>query len=407
MNAFVDRLTSRALKGTGVAVEGSEAAASAKFVVTTPSPLVAIKILTSKAYWIPEAFARGHWKLTKGDLGDFVTHMMDGADGGVMRSFVSHSSRRISLRHLWQHWITPKSSTRAVKNHYDIESRIYEHFLDAEMVYTAAFFEEADDLYAAQQAKLARITERLSLPKGARVLDIGCGWGALARHIVRNRPDVHVTGVTISEGQLNWALDHNAAHLTPTELARVELKLEDLRDHAPTEPYDAVVSVGLFEHVGRSLYGDFFSACARYCRPDGTVLMHTIVKNRSNIATNAWIDRHIFPGGYIASVAEIAQASEQAELDMDSVFLHAPMNYGTTCRAWRHNLMKNRDAILEIYRQDYGFSADEADHAYRTWEIYLAGAEAGFFVKRRPMQTAQFRFSPTGSTSIQGQHDER
>lgn len=399
MNPIVDRMVRRTLKGTGVAFEGSADAASAKFVVTVPPPHVAFKILTSKAYWIPEAFAQGHWRLTKGDLGDFVTHMMDSANSGVMRSFVSHARRRFSLRHAWQHWITPKSSTRAVKEHYNIESRIYEYILDDEMVYTAAFFEEADDLLAAQQAKLARILERLSLPKNARVLDIGCGWGSLARHIVRNRPDVHVTGVTISKGQLNWAQDHNASNLTRTELARVDLRLEDLRDHAPTQPYDAVVSVGLFEHVGRSLYGDFFSACTRFCKPEGRVLMHTIVKNRSNIATNVWIDRHIFPGGYIASVAEIAQASEQAELDMDSVFLHGPTNYGTTCRAWRQNLMKNRDAILEIYKQDYGFSASEADHAYRTWEIYLAGAEAGFFVKRRPMQTAQFLFSPTGSAS--------
>ena len=393
---FTQKIVARALKGSGVALAGSEEAETAAFVIRLTPGASALRMALSPEYWIPEGYARGFWSLEKGDLGDFTRHMMDRSGEGLMRKFTSHQQRRLSLNHLWQHWITPMRATRAVKTHYDIDTRIYEMILDAEMVYTAAFFEEADGLYEAQQAKMARIVERLNLPPRARLIDIGCGWGSLARYIVRARPDVHVTGITISQGQLDWALSHNAEALTPDQQARIDLRLEDLRDHQVGDPYDAVVSVGVFEHVGRSLYSDFFQACARFCAPDGTILVHTIVKNRSGIATNRWIDRHIFPGGYIASVSEIARASEEAELDLAAIHLHEPMNYGNTCRAWRQNLTRHRDRIMAIYTEDHGMDPGEAARQYRTWEIYLAGAEAGFLAKRRPMQTAQLVYQPTG-----------
>ncbi len=391
-----EKLAARVLHGTNVALEGMPGTETSEFVLRMQSGAAVLRMALAPEYWVPEGYVRGYWSLAKGDLGDFARHMMDRSGQGMMRKFTSQSARRVSLQHLWQHWITPIRATRAVKAHYDIDNRIYELILDPEMVYTAAFFEEADTLDAAQQAKLTRILDRLNLPHGARVIDIGCGWGSLARHFVRARPDIHITGITISSGQLAWALEHNARTLTPQQQARVDLRLEDFRHHKPSAPYDAVVSVGLFEHVGRSLYGDFFKACARFCAPNGTILTHTIVKNRSGISTNRWIDRNIFPGGYIASVAEIARASEEAALDLSAVHLHGPMNYGNTCRAWRENLIANRDQIMSVYIDDHGLTQAEAERGFRTWEIYLAGAEAGFMTKHRPMQTAQVVFRPTG-----------
>ena len=263
------------------------------------------------------------------------------------------------------------------------------------MVYTAAFFEEVPELAEAQQAKLAKIVDRAGIKEDHYVLNIGFGWASFERHLLRNTT-ARVTGLTISEAQLKWAQSHNANVLNPSQLDRVDLHLQDFRDHAPAKPYDAVVSVGVFEHVGRALFGEFFRRCHGFVTDDGRVLVHTIVKNRSNVPTNTWIDRHIFPGGYIASVAEITKAAEAAELDLEVVHLHGGTNYGNTCRAWRRNLMRNRDAIMRIYTEDHGLSQDEADHAFRTWEIYLAGAEAGFLIKRRPMQTAQLVFRRTG-----------
>ena len=122
------------------------------------------------------------------------------------------------------------------------------------------------------------------------------------------------------------------------------------------------------------------------------MLVHTIVKNRSNSPTNRWIDRHIFPGGYIPSVAETTRGAEAAELNLAAVHIHGPENYAETCRQWRMNLMKNRDAFLRLHTDDFGLDRQAAEEAYRTWEIYLSGAEAGFRVARRPMQTAQFVF---------------
>ena len=132
-------------------------------------------------------------------------------------------------------------------------------------------------------------------------------------------------------------------------------------------------------------------------KPGARMLVHTIVKNRSNSPTNRWIDAHIFPGGYIPSVAEATRGAEAAELNLSAIHLHGPENYAETCRQWRQNLMANRESLLGLYRDDLGLSQKEALEAYRTWEIYLAGAEAGFRVRRRPMQTAQLVFQRPSS----------
>ena len=398
---WIDRRVARVLDGTGVALSGSPEAETAEFVIDVMNPGKAAAMILAPEYRIPDGYVKGHWRLEKGDLGDFARHMMDRSGSGLLSKFTSQKSRPLSIKHLWKHWVTPIRATRAVQSHYDIDDRIYQLILDEEMVYTAAFFEEATNLYDAQQAKMAKIVERLRIPQGARVLDIGCGWGSLARHIVRARPDVHVTGITISPGQLDFALAHNAAALTEDQKGRVDLRLQDMRTYEPERPFDAVMSVGVFEHVGRSLYTEFFDTCARLCAPEGRILVHTILKNRSGIATNSWIDRYIFPGGYIASLAEIAEASEGAALDMLASHLHGPMNYGNTCRAWRRNLTRNRAAIMDIYRTDHGLSEAEAERGFRTWEIYLAGAEAGFLTRTRPMQTAQLVFRRTGVQGAQ------
>lgn len=390
------KLLRAALRGTAAAIESDPGADTAPYVLSPPGLGMAVRMALSGAYWIPEGYCRGDWNLVKGDLGDFVRHMMDSADARTMGGFTSQRRRMPSLRHVLKHWVLPKKFTREVRRHYDIDTKIYRLILDPEMVYTAAFFEEAPDLADAQQAKLARIVKRVGIADNSRVLNIGFGWASFERHLVRQTVTASVTGLTISSEQLDWAEHHNAESLTPEENSRIVLHLQDFRDHQPDQPYDAVVSVGLFEHVGRSLYGAFFRQCHDLVSADGRILVHTILKNRSNIPTNSWIDRHIFPGGYIASLAEITRAAEAAELDLVAVHLHGGVNYGNTCRAWRANLLRHRDEIMEIYTQDHGLSDAEARHAYRTWEIYLAGSEAGFLVKRRPMQTVQLVFRPTG-----------
>lgn len=395
------RIVKSALKGSGVALADAPDANTAEFVMSCPPPGIALRMALDPEFWVPEAYRRGHWSLTKGDLGDFARHMMDRGSQKLMGRFTSRRRRWMPISHFIKHWIRPLTATRKVKVHYDIDERIYEMILDAEMVYTAAFFEDTNSLAKAQQTKLATITDRLDLARGAQVLNMGCGWASLERHMVRQDPALMVTGLTISQGQLQWAERHNAKHLSKEQQKRIALKLEDFRHHQPVKPYDAVCSVGMFEHIGRSLYRDFFDRCHDLVKPDGTILVHTIVKNRSNVSTNRWMDRHIFPGGYIASVAEIMRTAEAADLDAEAVYLHGPENYGSTCYHWRRNLMQNRAAILEIYSRDHGLSDAEAEAAYRTWEIYLAGAEAGFLTKQRPMQTAQFVFRPTGHSNAQ------
>lgn len=228
-----------------MALAGESEVAAAEFVLTCPPPGIALRMVLNPEFWIPEAYRLGHWSLVKGDLGSFTRHMMDGGGQRVMGRFTSQRRRRMRIGHFLKHWVNPLTATREVKVHYDIDERIYEMILDPEMVYTAAFFDGTGDLAEAQQAKLARLTERMALSSRARILNMGCGWASLERHLVRRDPSVRVTGLTISEGQLHWAERHNADHLTEDQQARITLRLEDFRHHNPAEAYDAVCSVGM------------------------------------------------------------------------------------------------------------------------------------------------------------------
>ena len=388
-SALLRRITA----GTEVSISGDATGHNSKpFEISVPPPGAALRIATDPEYWVPASFVRGDWALLRGDLGDFATYMLDRKQGRMTRRFSTRQRRSLTANHFIQHWLRPLTSTRSVRRHYDIDPRVYEYILDPEMLYTAAFFEGTDDLATAQQIKMARAVERLQLAEDARVLEIGMGWGGFARHLVRNHPGASTCGLTISTEQRDWARAHNAQVLSPAERARTQPLLEDFRDHRADQPYDGIVSFGLFEHVGQRLYADFFQRCHDMLKPGARMLVHTIVKNRSNSPTNRWIDTHIFPGGYIPSVAEATRGAEAAELNLTAVHLHGPENYAETCRQWRQNLMANRSALLALYCEDLGLSQAEALEAYRTWEIYLAGAEAGFRVKRRPMQTAQLVF---------------
>jgi len=391
---IVANLIRRMTTGTDVAIEGIDDNADnwARFEITLPRLTTMLRIALDPEYWIPASFVRGDWQLARGDLGDFSTYVLDQTQGRFTKRFSTRQQRNLTLNHFFKHWIRPLKSTRSVRTHYDIDPRVYELILDPEMLYTAAFYENTNDLAEAQQIKMARAVERLNLPEAARVLEIGMGWGGFSRHLARHSPTATLCGLTIAKEQLAWANDHNARALTPDQMARVHPLLEDFRAHEPAELYDGIVSFGLFEHVGQRMYPDFFRRCHDMVKPGGRVLVHTIVKNRSNSPTNRWIDRHIFPGGYIPSIAETTRGAEAADLNLAALHLHGPENYAQTCRDWRENLVKNRDALLKLYTCDIGLPQQAAEQAYRTWEIYLAGAEAGFRVKQRPMQTAQFVF---------------
>jgi cyclopropane-fatty-acyl-phospholipid synthase len=252
-------------------------------------------------------------------------------------------------------------SKRNVAHHYDLDGRLYELFLDADRQYSCAYFEDPQQsLEDAQLAKKRHLAAKLLLAPGQRVLDIGCGWGGLARHIGARVGEGEVLGITLSEEQLAYA----QAQSDNTN-SNASFRLQDYRDLGGQ--FDRIVSVGMFEHVGPASYGAFFTACDRLLADDGVMVLHTIGCSAIPGFTTPWLDKYIFPGGYVPSLSEIIPQIEKAGLvvtDVEVLRLH----YAWTLKIWRDRFMANREAARLLYDERF----------CRMWEFYLSAAEAAF-----------------------------
>ena len=251
-----------------------------------------------------------------------------------------------------------------VARHYDHDARLYDLFLDSDHQYSCAYFEHpGQSLDEAQKAKERQIAAKLLLNEGASVLDIGCGFGGMALYLA-GVAGAKVTGVTLSQTQFAVATER----AKQSEFAdRLDFRLQDYRDVGET--FDRIVSVGMFEHVGARSYDEYFQTVRRLLKDDGVMLLHSIGRNSVPGATNAWIRKYIFPGGYIPSLSEVLPAIERARLyvtDIEVLRLH----YADTLRAWRERFMANRGEAARIYDERF----------CRMWEFYLAGSETSFRV---------------------------
>ncbi|MGW9329573.1 class I SAM-dependent methyltransferase [Bosea sp. NPDC055594] len=266
---------------------------------------------------------------------------------------------RTSVRRIKQH-NTPAWARSNVHHHYDLKRAFFELFLDADQQYSCAFFEWTDaTLEEAQEAKKRRIAAKLALKPGQRVLDIGSGWGGLGLSIARQTGG-HVTGITLSEEQFARSSERAAESGLP-----VEFRLQDYRD--VKERFDRVVSVGMFEHVGVGYYRDYFRKISELLVDDGVALIHTIGRATPPGATNPFIAKHIFPGGYIPALSEISAAVEKEGLvitDVEVLRLH----YAQTLKAWRERFLARRGEAVAMYDERFA----------RMWEFYLAASEASF-----------------------------
>ncbi len=269
------------------------------------------------------------------------------------------------LRYLFrrvQQFNTQRRSRENVHRHYDLSGELYRLFLDSDMQYSCAYFEGQDaSLEEAQLAKKRHLAAKLNLHPGNRVLDIGCGWGGLALYLARHL-DAQVLGVTLSTEQ------HAAAVARADESGLAERARFEIQDYRELRgPFDRIVSVGMFEHVGVNHYRTFFRKCAALLKRDGVMVLHSIGRMSGPSATNAFIRKHIFPGGYIPALSEVIPAIEKSGLiitDVEILRLH----YAETLRNWRERFMANRDRAVEIYDERFA----------RMWEFYLAASEASF-----------------------------
>jgi cyclopropane-fatty-acyl-phospholipid synthase len=256
-----------------------------------------------------------------------------------------------------------RRARRNVSRHYDLDDRLYALFLDPQWQYSCAYFEQpGQSLADAQMAKMRHVAAKLALQGGERVLDIGCGWGGLACHLAATAGAGEVLGVTLSGEQIGRARERAARHGLDD---RVAFEQQDYR--AVAGRFDRIVSVGMFEHVGRRWYDTFFKTCQARLADDGVMLLHTIGVSDAPSLTNPWITRYIFPGGHLPALSEIVPAIERAGLmitDVEVLRLH----YAETLRAWRDAFMARRDEARALFDERF----------CRMWEYYLAMSETAF-----------------------------
>jgi len=259
-------------------------------------------------------------------------------------------------------WNWERRAKRNVAHHYDLSAGLYDLFLDADRQYSCAYFDDPErSLDRAQADKKAHIAAKLLLEPGQRVLDIGCGWGGMALYMNR-AADVDVLGITLSEEQLKVARERAA---TAGVSDRVKFELIDYR--RVTGSFDRIVSVGMFEHVGPPHYRTFFETCRSLLAPDGVMLLHTIGRADGPGATDPWLAKYIFPGGYVPALSQIMPAIERAFLwvtDIEALRLH----YAFTTALWYERVTAHEAEITGLYDTRF----------FRMWQFYLAGAIAAF-----------------------------
>jgi len=330
--------------------------------VTVTDPAFARRACLNPELAVGEAYMDGTLTIDGDDLRGFLTLAIlnrAGRQGVLWQRPVM--ALRTALRRLRQ-W-TPIARARAnVAHHYDLSAGLYDLFLDADRQYSCAYFARPDmTLDAAQTAKKHHIARKLLIAPGMSVLDIGCGWGGLALTLARDY-GARVTGVTLSQEQHRLATERTArAGLSD----RIDIRLQDYR--TVTETFDRVVSVGMFEHVGLPHYATYFRTVHDRLSPDGVALIHTIGHTEPPRATSPWLDRYIFPGGYIPALSEMMAAVERQGFitaDVEVWRLH----YAETLRHWHDRFVARADEARALYD----------DRFVRMWRYYLTACELAF-----------------------------
>ena len=338
--------------------DGSEAEIVLRFTDAEAERAVA----TDPALALGEMYMQGRMVLDTGNIFDLLSLL---ARNGIRKA----ATPRMIAQGIWRILAAQARSRlpvnrnrQNVAHHYDLSAKLFDLFLDSDWQYSCAYFEPRDiDLDAAQLAKKRHIAAKLLLEAGNRVLEIGSGWGGMALYLAESS-GVDVTGVTLSEEQLKVSRDRAERRGLAD---RVRFALQDYRDLAGT--YDRIVSVGMFEHVGAANYRFFFKKIAKILDRRGVMLLHTIARTRPNYATNPFIEKYIFPGGYIPSIAEVMPAVEKAGLLIKDIEI-LPMHYAWTLRAWRDRFVARKAEAVALYEENF----------FRMWEFYLAASEVAF-----------------------------
>ena len=348
------------------------------FKVTTAA--AATKIAADADKYLGECYMNGSLIPTIGTIYDVLALLMHNADTYSMPKVAkaAYSLRKL-IKRVDQYNPVGKAKQNAA-HHYDLSGQIYDLFLDRDRQYSCAYFEsDAVSLEDAQLAKKRHIAAKLGVKPGMKVLDIGSGWGGLGLYLAETC-GAEVTGVTLSEEQHTLS-NERAAQRGIAD--RVSFKLQDYR-HLD-QPFDRIVSVGMFEHVGVGHFKEFFGKVHGLLKDDGIAVLHSINRSDGPGATSAWVKKYIFPGGYIPALSEVLPHIEYAKLyvtDIEILRLH----YAKTIREWYVRFANNRERAREIYDERF----------CRMWEFYLAASECAF--RFAGMNNFQIQFTKSQHT---------
>jgi len=310
-----------------------------------------------------EAYMDGTFRVERGTISQFLDLTLSQTPGvPPLLGAKILAGIRYLLRRIAQ--FNPRlRARRNVAHHYDLDGRLYSIFLDADRQYSCAYFEHPGmSLDDAQLAKRRHLAAKLRVEKpGMRVLDIGSGWGGLALYLAETC-GARVLGCTLSDEQ--YVISRQRARERGLQ-DKVRFELEDYRDLEGE--FDRIVSVGMFEHVGVVHYDAFFAKVHELLAPDGVAVLHSIGRSDRPAATNPWVAKYIFPGGYIPALSEVLPAIERKGLvatDIEILRLH----YAETLKAWRERFLARREDVLRFYDERF----------CRMWEFYLAASEMAF-----------------------------
>lgn len=351
------------------------------FAVHLKDRRAALGLLANPSLRFGEAYVAGDLEV-EGDL-------------GALMEFLLRLARRDFAPGLWHRglaaaarWARPNSPRRArqqIAHHYDLGNDFFARWLGATMAYSCAYFRHpSDDLDTAQESKFRHLCAKLLLAPGQTLLDMGCGWGGLAAHAAAHH-GVRVVGITLSEAQQRYARAMMAARGLDSQ---VEIRLADYRELRPPRPFDRIVSVGMFEHVGRRNIPAYLAATARLLAEGGIGVLHTIGRT-APAPIDPWIGTYVFPGAYFPALGEVASAMGERDLPIADVESWGP-HYARTLDRWSEAFEASAGAVAAQYGERF----------VRMWRLYLRSSAAAFRTGNVTVWQIQFSRGPSDALPL-------
>ncbi|MEY3902293.1 MAG: hypothetical protein RL189_1599 [Pseudomonadota bacterium] len=355
-------MVEQALSQAGITLNGSE-----DWDIQVHKDRFYSEVLLKQSLGLGETYMKGDWSVRRLDL--FIERLL--------RSELSHRKPmpNVLFREFLSRVTNLQSRHRAsivCRQHYDLDLELFKHMLDERMVYTCAYWKNADTLEQAQVNKLELICNKLGLQPGMKLLDIGCGFGSLMKYAAETR-GVSCVGYSLSEMQ-------TAHGRTLCSGLPVEFVLDDYRNIKGT--FDRVVSVGMLEAVGFKNLGTFMSVVRSALSSDGYALIHTVGHNHSTFIADPWVDRYIFPNGHLPSVSQLGESIEHRFV-LEDVHNFGP-DYALTLMEWNNRFQRSWPDLKSRYSEEFK----------RMWEFYLLSFAAGFRARR--WQLLQLILTPIG-----------